>query len=460
MKADRFWILLLMVMLVITGVADLTVEHGLYLWIFSLVIWYLLRSIRSGGVSWFYMFMVVFFVLGVWLKVVFHHMFYYPFIEPTGGFEETIDQWKEYYIVSTLLAFAFVAAKKLYRLMFGIFRENLVCRGNIKPVSWLEWISIVCVVAVFYAINNNFAFFVTGVNPKLVLPLSLNAPLAFMAVIGIAVVVSVYVSRDFYSNGYLTTSAAVVILFVSALASVSMASRAAIIMQGLPMLIAAMNLQVKYGTRKIDFKPIAIFGLVLGMVLILVSIYRINVFMSASALDEGLLEKYFNESLGLIVDRWIGAEAIMVGVSEGGASFHLMKDLVLEDPTQGSNAIYQILSGSKYKSQEGFTFLTLPGFVGILALSGSSLIVFLGSVIIFFSGLCFERFVRWAMFGQDICVAIVCAALANAITQISFPRLLIPFVFQMVVLLLVINVAIRHCFHREKLFAGIDRYTV
>jgi membrane protein implicated in regulation of membrane protease activity len=62
MKTDHFWIVLLVVMLLVTGVADMMVEHGFYLWVFTIVIWLLLRSIASGGVSWFYVFMVLFIV--------------------------------------------------------------------------------------------------------------------------------------------------------------------------------------------------------------------------------------------------------------------------------------------------------------------------------------------------------------------------------------------------------------
>lgn len=444
MKTDRFWLFILVLINTIAGFADLAVDHGLYLWVFSIVIWFLLRSIGSGEFSWFYFFMVAFFALGVWLKVVFHHIFKYRFIEPTGGFEGAITQWQQYYIMGILFAISFIAAKKLFRLIFGRLKKTPNCQCNIKPVRWPEWFFLVVVATFFYAINHIFAFFVTGVNPKLVLPLSLNAPLAFMAMAGIAVVVSVYISRDFCSKGYLTTNALIVVLFISALASVSMASRASIIMQAFPMLIAAMYLQKKHGSHEVDFKPLVAFGFSLGIVLILVSLYRMSFFISESLLNESLLVGYFTQSIGLVVDRWIGAEAIMVGVSERGASFNLMKDLLFEDPTQGSRAIYQILSGSTYEPQEGFTFMTLPGFVGVLALSGSWLIVFFGGVIVLFSGLCFERFVRWAMCGQDICVATVCAALANAIVQISFPRLIIPFLFQMVFLLLVLTFVIRH----------------
>jgi hypothetical protein len=394
--------------------------------------------------------MVLFFVLGCWLKIVFHHIFDYSFVEPVGGFQGTIAEWNEYYKIAVPFSFVFITAKHLYLLIFGNLSGNGGCRDKFKAVSWSEWVFLMVVVTIFYASNNIFAFFVTGVNPKFVLPLSLNAPLGFLAVSGLAVFVSVYLSRDFCSKGYLDPSAVAIILFLATVASVSMASRAAIIMQALPMLLAAMYFQAKSGIFNISLKPILMFGLFLGVVLIFVSIYRINVFMSASAFDEGVLTEYAFESLGLVIDRWIGAEAIMVAVSDGGASFTLMMDLLLEDPALGNDAIYQILSGSKYESQDGFTFLTLPGYIGILALSGSIFLIFAGGVIVLFAGLCFERFVRWAMFRQGICIAVVCAALANALTQLSFPRLFVPFIIQLVALLLILHFVIGNFFIRKR----------
>jgi hypothetical protein len=266
MKTDHFWIVLLVVMLLVTGVADMMVEHGFYLWVFTIVIWLLLRSIASGGVSWFYVFMVLFFVLGCWLKIVFHHIFDYSFVEPVGGFQGTIAEWNEYYKIAVPFSFVFITAKHLYLLIFGNLSGNGGCRDKFKAVSWSEWVFLMVVVTIFYASNNIFAFFVTGVNPKFVLPLSLNAPLGFLAVSGLAVFVSVYLSRDFCSKGYLDPSAVAIILFLATVASVSMASRAAIIMQALPMLLAAMYFQAKSGIFNISLKPILMFGLFRGCI--------------------------------------------------------------------------------------------------------------------------------------------------------------------------------------------------
>lgn len=455
MRTDYLWIFLLFAMLLITGVADMKVGHGFLLWLFTVLSWLILRSVSFGGISWFYLFMILFFVLGCWLKVVFHHVLDYPYVEPIGEFLGG-GEWGEYYVIAISFAIAFIFAKCLYLVVFGRFGEG--ARHAFRSVDLLEWVTVLGVVTLFYIVNNIYAFFVTGINPKVFLPLGLNAPLAFMAFSGFPIVISIFVSRDFCSRGYLTTGVFAIVLFSSVLASISMASRAALIMHALPVLLAAVYFQLRNGVHKIGLRPLLMFGFALLIVLAIVSLYRIKTFMSVSIFDEDALVGYALESLGLIVDRWIGAEAIMVAVSHEPASVSLLIDLFLEDPKVGSDGIYQILSGSSYKSQDGFTFLTLPGYFGVLALSGSSLIVFLAGVAIFFLGLCFERYVRWAMFGQGICVAVVCAALANALTQISFPRLLSPFILQLLVLSIIMHFIIKLFFMRTK-FLSHPGYT-
>lgn len=449
MKKDRISILLLFAMLFVAGIGDTKVEHGINFWVFTVVTWLLLHSIAVAGFSWFYIFMAFFFFLGCWLKIVIHHIFNYAYIEPTGGFSGEAAEWNRYYLISISIALALISARYLYVLVFRRLGGNSGSWYEFRSVHRLEWIVLIGLLIVFYKLNNLFSIFVTGVNPKIILPFGLNAPLAFMASAGFAILVSIYISRDFLSNGRLTTRAVIVMLFFGFLASISMASRAAIVIQVLPVLLAASYLQIK-DKRDISLKPFFIFAIIFGFALVLVSLYRINVYMSESVYDKDLIVHYISETFGLVIDRWIGAEAIMVAVSEPDASLALMMKLLVEDPRVGSDAIYQVLSGEKYEASEIFTFLTLPGYVGVLALSGSVVATFIGGIVIMFLGLVFERFIRWATLRQTICVAVVCSLLANSLVQLSFPKLFLAFIFQLVVFLFIIRFAIKSFFVQEK----------
>ena len=447
MRVTAYWVSLMLAALTLTYFADAKVSHGAYLWGFTILNLLLLRIIQIGRISWFFAFMAVFFFLGCWLKVVVHHIFDYSYVEPFGNFGGTEDEWHSYYLTAGLIGLALIAARS-FIWIFEVGQKTLPIRQKQAiPVKTYEWISILTLAIIFYIINTQFAFFVTGVNAKLTLPFSLNAPLAFMALIGFAVVASTYLARDVAAAQELSAKSVVAVLLISAVASVSMASRAAIVMQAVPMLIAATYVQATIGSRTISIRPYLMFGAFLSGVLILVSIYRINVFSESSAEDTELLGSYALQTSMLFVDRWIGAEAIMVAIAEPSSSMNLAVNLFQEDPSIGSSSIYQVLSGGQYKFLDEFTFLTLPGYFGVLSLSGSSFAIFFGTLLLTLSGMLYEFFVRKILFEQVICVAVVSAALANSLTQLSFPRLFIPFLFQMTALILMLRILNRKNFY-------------
>ena len=443
MRVSGIRVSLTLAALALTYLADEKVGHGAYLWIFTILNLLLLRVILIGRISWFYSFMAVFFFLGCWLKIIVHHILDYPYVEPSGNFGGTKEEWCSYYATASLIGLALTFSKLTF-LFFETGKKKQ--QMHAVAVKTSEWIFLVFVTTIYYIINNIFAFFVTGVNARLVLPFSLNAPLGFMALIGFAVVVSTYLARDVIARKELAYKSVAAVLLISAVASVSMASRAAIVMQAVPMMIAATYVQVALGSRRVSMKPVILFGTFLLGVLILVSIYRINVFSESSAEDIELLTSYAMQSAMLVVDRWIGAEAIMVSVSEPSSSIGLTMELLREDPSGGASAIYQVLSGGQYEFIEKFTFLTLPGYFGVLSLSGSWVVIFWGTLFLGFIGMLYEFFIRKILFGQVVCIAVVSAAFANSLTQLSFPRLIFPFLFQMTALVLILHFLNRNKF--------------
>ena len=59
-------------------------------------------------------------------------------------------------------------------------------------------------------------------------------------------------------------------------------------------------------------------------------------------------------------------------------------------------------------------------------------------------GLAFELLIRQLLHAQTVPVALICAAVANALTQLSFPRLLLPFLLQMTVLAMLLGWFMRY----------------
>ena len=292
---------------------------------------------------------------------------------------------------------------------------------------------------VFYGINSFFAFYTIGINPRLMLPLGLNAPIAFMAYIGFPLILSIIFYKDVVGNNKIKISSLIVLLIVIGVASVSMGSRASMVMLALPIVIASSYVVSKRNTLGYSKTPFIYVGIFLVLILALVSAFRIIVFSEGSLSDNSLLISYAIESFFLVVDRWIGAEAIMVAVSEPNASVGLFVDILLDNPKAGVNTLYQELSGGKYEYFEKFIFLTLPGFFGIISFSGSLLLAFMATFAVSFAGVAYEHFIKFCLCKQQIGTALAAAALANSIAQMNFAVLLFSFVFQLTVFLLFVR---------------------
>ena len=214
-------------------------------------------------------------------------------------------------------------------------------------------------------------------------------------------------------------------------------------MQAVPMLLGAYYLQSRWGRYRLSKWPVMMFALVLVLVLALVSVYRVKVFSGIGSVDSDMLAFFMLESGLLALDRWVGAEALMVAVSEPGRSTELFWRLMGEDPAIGVDSIYQQLSGGKYEFLQGLTFLTLPGYFGIIGLTGQLLLIFILTAMMVAAGLAYEWLIRRLLCQQVVPVALICAAVANALTQLSFPRLLGPFLLQMTFLAALLGIGIR-----------------
>lgn len=374
-------------------------------------------------------------------------------MEPVGNFDNTDDEWSAYYIGASCMALGLILARLFALILGGVSEAVGYSRGgvsegvgywrvNFKPVTNIEWCGLVLFSAIFYYFNNKYAFFVTGVHPRVVLPLSLNAPISFVALSGVPVFVALYISRDLLAVHSLRFRALFVLLLISTMASVSMASRAAVVMQVIPILVASNFVLTSRFGKKVSLYPFLMLLVFLVLSIFLVSIYRISVYMGGEV-DSSNMYHYLIESLKLVVDRWVGAEAIMTSIAVDASSVELLFNLIQESPRVGVDAIYQVLSGGKYQFVDGFTFLTLPGYFGVLGLSGSFFLMFFGAFFITISGLFFESLLRCLLSGHTVVVALMCAFVANTITQLSFPVLLFPFFVQLVFVVIALSLLAR-----------------
>jgi hypothetical protein len=131
------------------------------------------------------------------------------------------------------------------------------------------------------------------------------------------------------------------------------------------------------------------------------------------------------ELLGLVVERWNGMEGVLAVSSHEGVGGDLLLSAVRERPAAGQDALYQRISGATqvYERTDGYTFLTLPGIVGIFAYSGSMLVVVVGMAGMTLLVLTVEGVLR-RFVDNPYLASIAGFAMATELVQANFPYLL------------------------------------
>jgi hypothetical protein len=414
--------------LVSLGASACVSESGYYCVFWGLSI-ALVSSMRWRNFSWSYAFLTGFFILGHWLKVTVHAVIEYRYVEPVGAFSGSESQWISYYQYAIVAMLAFLTARLLMVAMTGS-RSNLDAVPNpSRRPSGSFWLIFTVAVLVFYTLNSVLGLFRTGMRAQFVLPFPFHAILSFLAFIGLAIVVAWYIGDELATRGSLRRGAWICLLIQGSAASVSMASRLVFSLHVVPVLLTLYLLQ-RRKTQGSVFKRTIVFAVILPTVLMAVSMYRVVEFYGGSPFDPEMLGKLAAESGQLFVDRWIGVEGMLTAVSGSQASLVTFTAMLVEDPNDNVFSIYQIASGSTYRYHDDRTFLTLPGAFAILAFSGSLSIVFFGTWLCVFLVRFLE--VAAAALSQNRLpvVALVSCAAANAVTQLNFPWLLVPFAVQ------------------------------
>ncbi len=414
-------------------------ENGLLYSLYTLTVFFLIKIVFVRGFSFFFAFLTLFFVLGNWLKLTSHRIFDYDYIEPIGSFSGAQNEWDLYFQNSIVVAVAMIAAKSFINLF--IFNGQIeFSRDRGRKIQKKYWLALSFLLLSFYTLNFFVGFFRTGVGSSVSLPLGLGAGIAFMVYLGMPLVVATYVSIDLAGRKELSQPAFLTLILLGVALSISTASRASMFIQIAPVLVGIVLHSMRFQFASSMKNKLLFFGVATVIALVSVSLYRIVIFYESSIFDQELLEKYANETANLFVDRWIGVESMMIAASTPQASINLFIQLLLENPSIGVDSIYQSLAGSFYSFMSGKTFLTLPGMFAILALSGNVAVIFFGVIFIVVCGFFLERFVALMAYRRLPVVVLVSAALANAVSQTAFPRLLLPLIIQLILMLVILRV--------------------
>jgi hypothetical protein len=374
-----------------------------------------------------------------------HQFFDYPYIEPNGNFSGLTTQWEQYFIWGALMALSISLAGLVCGFIFSR-KKNWVPIDHPKTLKIKSTIWLGCLIGVFILFASNFflKIYIIGVKPVYILPLYLGVPFSFLIYLGSSIILAIYVEEDVGIHKHARIQTAILVLILISLLSLLTGSRAPIITQALPILLGATYTQVKLKKYTISYKPYFFVVIFLFFSLLVVSLFRIHYFYGESITNLHMIWFYAKESLGLFIDRWTGAEALMTAVSYPNASLETFIQLMSENPSNGSSSLYQIISGSYEKFElyrkEGLNlFATLPGYVGILGLSGSYFLVFFGTCLITAFGMTYELLITKLLYKKYVCVSLISASLAYYLTQVQYPKQFVVYLFNLTVFILLIH---------------------
>ena len=386
----------------------------------------LILSNYKGRFSWFYLYTTSFVFLGCFLKVIYHYFSQEDYIEHTGLYTDSY--FGEYVIFCVVFCFAMIFGKISYSALpfKKKINNNYISSGHSSQIFL-----VIAASMMLYLLNYHFAFFVTGVNPRIDLPLKLNVILSFFIFFGLPLLSTLILCDNIYRiNKYKL----LVLMLLLAAGSISLASRGLFMIQAISILIP-----VAYFNKKNRFKYIIYFIILSIVVMYAVYIYRQDLYIEGINYKEINYEDLIKTNFNLFINRWIGAEPIMVGISEPSSSLDLFYSLMQESPREGNRALYQIISGRPYEDASGLSFGTIPGFFGILSLSGSLVICFIGTYLMTIFGYIMEKYAGYCLKERVIPTSLATMYVSNSIMQMNFPYLFLILMMNIVLFLILIK---------------------
>lgn len=143
----------------------------------------------------------------------------------------------------------------------------------------------------------------------------------------------------------------------------------------------------------------------------------------------------------LAVRRWLGLEGTMAMAASGEKlGMELFQSALVESPSAGPDAIYQKLAGEPYAGVEHFEFLTIPGLVGVAAMSGNPLGIFTFCFALLLVAHAIEM-TTGVVTRNEGARAVLGVALAYLLMQLNFPWALLALTIQFIAAVLVISLA-------------------
>lgn len=393
-----------------------------------------------------FLFFAAFLLLGFWMKAIAHFVWKTEFVEPVGAFGFKPGEWDAALLLATAGGFGAALARGIH---LWLARRRPGSGAEVEGaapgwfIAWRRpvWILTLALVVALNALNFFFSFYQVGVNPKLVLPLRLNVPVAWLINIGLGLWLAALVYWDLRSGkGFIGGFLAA--MFEALLASVSAHSRLFFLLHAGPYWLVGAE---RWRSLRVALRRNALlllagsFLVLLVISLAVISRVRFQEYFDMPKLPPDYTEaRYYREvverQLGrLIVQRWVGLEGALVATSAPGRGYELFRAALADSPRLGADSLFQKAAKVSYATRDPrFTFLTNAGPIALLGFSGSMLLPFLGMAVLVLILIATESAARHFT-ANPFFVAVAGAGLANVAIQMTFPYLSLIFLLQLLV---------------------------
>jgi hypothetical protein len=332
----------------------------------------------------------------------------------------------------------------------------------VPPISQKYlWGLLILAIALMNIANIQFGFVQSGLAARKIFPWPTNAIACWFLYSGLSFLVAAFLYWDFL-RGRNLSAGILVALFEAALGGMTTISRGLYLWHVLPIFLAAWA-NVRKFRESLSIRALMLYS-VLAMVGFFVIGTAVNVFRNSlydvsvnSLTAEMIYNTQFDtvaasgvRMMNLAVDRWVGAEGIMVAVGYPNKSLALFDELLMEKPSIGHVSKYQFIAKSHYSQMDAnkYQFNTLPGVAGFLYLSGSFWLVISGSIFLALSVSAGERLIQLVSDNPFLC-AMHGIWMANMVAQIGVtPRQLLPQIAMNLAVICIISLAQAYWFRR------------
>lgn len=391
------WLLLagtLWLFLFAAGVQSYEGSPSVYI-AFSIVFLLLLLSAFHRQRTYVYTYLVIFLWLGYWLKVSYHLVFPYPFVEPVGRFSGSPAAWDEVLLVPTIAAIGILISRAIFLQLAGRKQSVLGLKKKYLP-HWLcaygRWhlAAFLLVLIATTLANVYYGIFVVGFDVRTILLWPLNALITLMLEGGGFVVWAASILWWRLASGRPVFPFIVLMMVSGAVMTFSTLSRGLVVFFMLPLLYALyMNRKkiVDYSKSRLVLIGV-LFSVVVVSTFFIVNFIRENVYFDKDRLIQTeSTPSYARAFLHFSIDRWVGVEGVMAVSSYPEIGEELLVKAIFERPRKGNPTIYQRICPWPASQQfsalkKNVSLFSLPGGIAFLYYSGSFAVIFISVALI------------------------------------------------------------------------------